>query len=75
MDLTIIGAGAMGLALAKGLRREHNIEFLVRDISKYEQLRDEYIINSIDGFDISERAIILAVKPYGLSSVASKVDW
>ncbi len=26
MDLTIIGAGAMGLALAKGLRREHNIE-------------------------------------------------
>jgi len=70
MRLTIIGAGAMGMAMAKGLEDKYDLEFVARDISKVD---NNYSVYRIDDFDISDKNIILAVKPYALQSVASKL--
>jgi len=69
VDLTIIGAGSMAMALADGWKKEHNIEFVVRDSLKYKSLKDNYIVHNLDGFNISNRNVVLAIKPYGLSSL------
>jgi len=63
MVLTIIGAGSMGMALAKGLEKKYKIEFVVRDRLKYKNLEDRYRIYNIKNFDTSNRDIILAIKP------------
>ncbi|HHB93629.1 MAG TPA: pyrroline-5-carboxylate reductase [Campylobacterales bacterium] len=70
MKLTIIGAGAMAMAMAKGLEEQYDLEFVVRDISKVDS---NYSVYRLDNFDISDKNIILAVKPYALASVASKL--
>jgi pyrroline-5-carboxylate reductase len=70
MKLTIIGAGAMAMAIAKGLEDKFDIEFVVRDMSKVDK---SYTVFALDNFDINNKNIILAVKPYALSEVASKL--
>ena len=70
MKLTIIGAGAMAMAMAKGLEERYKLEFVVRDISKVD---NNYSVFKLDNFDITDKNIILAVKPYALKSVASKL--
>jgi len=70
MKLTIIGAGAMAMAMAKGLEDRYELEFVARDISKVD---NNYSVFKLDNFDITGRNIILAVKPYALDSVASKL--
>lgn len=73
MDLTIIGAGSMGMALAEGLKREHNIEFVVRDVLKYRELNSSYRFSPLENFNIENRTIILAIKPYALLDIKSKL--
>jgi len=73
MTLTIIGAGAMAQAMADGLKDRYKLEFVVRDLTKVDNLKKNYSISLLDNFDISEKNIILAVKPYALSSVASNL--
>jgi len=73
MDLTIIGAGAMGMALANGLESRYNIEFVVRDILKYSHLKDRFTFKKLEGFDISNKRVILAIKPVGLSYIKSRL--
>jgi len=70
MRLTIIGAGAMAMAMAKGLEDRYDLEFVVRDITKVD---NNYSVYKLDDFDISDKNIILAIKPYALQSVASKL--
>ncbi len=73
MILTIIGAGSMALALADGLKDKYRLEFVVRDLSKVDILKKNYKIYLLDNFNITDKNIILAVKPYALKSVASKL--
>ncbi len=73
MTLTIIGAGAMAQALADGLKDRYRLEFVVRDLSKVDNLRELYSISLLDNLDITGKNIILAVKPYALKSVASNL--
>jgi len=73
MVLTIIGAGSMGMALAKGLEKRYKIEFVVRDRLKHRDLEDKYRIYNLNRFDISNRDIIVAIKPYAISNLKEKL--
>lgn len=65
MTITIIGAGAMGMAIAYGLKDKYKLEFVDRDMSKQEELKEEFDadIYSPENFDITDKNILLAVKP------------
>ena len=70
MDLTIIGAGAMAMAMADGLKDRYRLEFVVRNPSKVDS---DYPIHLLKEFNITNKNIILAVKPYALESVANNL--
>lgn len=68
----------MAMAIAHGLNNQngkYTLEFVARDISKLEAIKDEFNANvyALDGFDISNKNILLAVKPYALSSVSHQI--
>jgi pyrroline-5-carboxylate reductase len=71
--ITIIGNGKMALAIAKGLNG--NVEVVGRDEKKLKEfcknsdVKKYYLLND---FDISDKTIILATKPYALTSLSLK---
>jgi len=72
MKLTIIGSGAMASALADGLSKTFELEFIARDKQALKQLSQRYDApyaqlgdNDIDGKDL-----LLCIKPYALESVS-----
>jgi len=75
LKLTIIGNGAMAIALADGLKERYELEFIIRDSGQIEHLTKRY--NSkcymIDQVDISDKDILLCVKPYALDSVSREL--
>ena len=75
MTLTIIGPGSMAMAIAYGLKDKYTLEFVARNISKLENIKEEFNANiyNLDGFDISNKNILLAIKPYAISSVAKQI--
>ena len=76
MTITIIGAGAMGMAMAYGLKDRYKIEFVERDISKQDEIKREFgtEINSPKSFDITGKNILLAVKPSVLETVGEQLQ-
>ncbi|MCH9739450.1 MAG: pyrroline-5-carboxylate reductase [Epsilonproteobacteria bacterium] len=75
MTLTIIGPGSMAMAIAEGLKDSYTLEFVARDISKLESIKETFSaeIYPLDGFDITGKNIILAVKPYALENVGKQL--
>jgi pyrroline-5-carboxylate reductase len=77
MKLTIIGSGAMATALSIGLQENYELEIVAKDISKAKLLAsklDKQIdIHSIENYDISDKTILLCVKPYALDEVAANL--
>ncbi len=75
MTLTIIGPGAMAMAIAHGLKESYRLEFVARDISKLEKIKEEFSANiyALKDFDIMGKNILLAVKPYALASVSEQI--
>lgn len=75
LTLTIIGTGSMGMAIAHGLKERYTLEFVARDLSKLETIKNEYQANiyPLENFDITNKNIILAVKPYALESVGKQL--
>jgi len=69
MTLTIIGAGAMGIAMAEGLKAKYRVEFVARDLSKMEELKGRYLVYPLNKFNIEGKNVILAIKPHALKSV------
>ncbi|NEW59886.1 pyrroline-5-carboxylate reductase [Sulfurovum sp. bin170] len=65
----------MGMAIAYGLKDRYKLEFVEPDISRQEELKKEFDadIYSPDDFDITDRNIILVVKPYILESVGRQI--
>ena len=76
MTLTIIGPGSMAMAIAHGLKEKYTLEFVARDISKLEDIKNEFSANIYDlkNFDITGKNILLAVKPYALESVGKELQ-
>ncbi|BCD60658.1 MULTISPECIES: pyrroline-5-carboxylate reductase [unclassified Nitratiruptor] len=74
--VSIIGYGAMAKAILQGLLR-HGIEVEVvgRDEEKLQKIQKEFHISvqSLQNYDITDKTIILAVKPYALKDVANQV--
>ena len=75
MTLTIIGPGSMAMAIADGLKENYTLEFVARDISKIEHLKEEFSANiyPLEGFDVTGKTVLLAVKPYALEAVATQL--
>ena len=68
----------MAMAIADGLNSQnekYTLEFVARDISKLDIIKEKFSANiyALDGFDISGKNILLAVKPYALSSVSKQI--
>ncbi len=75
MTLTIIGAGSMAMSMAYGLKDNYTLEFVVRDVSKVDRVKEEFSseVYSLENFDITNKNILLAVKPYALKSVGEQL--
>jgi len=71
MRLTIIGPGSMAMAMAEGLKNDYELEFVARDTSKLQDIKERYNadIYELKEFDINNKNILLCVKPYALTSV------
>ncbi len=68
----------MAIAIAHGLNNQngkYTLEFVARDISKSEAIKEAFNANvyALEGFNISNKNILLAVKPYALSSVSHQI--
>ncbi len=75
--ITFIGNGNMGLSIAQGLKSKYNIEVVGRDMEKLNAFEkalgikvDKYLL---DNFDISEKTVLLCVKPANVEEVSKKL--
>ena len=79
MKISIIGYGAMAKAILYGMKngewKMENVEIVGRNEEKMKKLSNElgckYAL--IDGYDISGKIVILAVKPYALQEVSMRI--
>ncbi len=73
-SITFIGNGKMALALAKGLCETHTIEVIGRSMSaieKFEQALNTHVKKALySSADITDKTIILCVKPANLKEIA-----
>ncbi|HSR73463.1 MAG TPA: pyrroline-5-carboxylate reductase [Sulfurovum sp.] len=75
--ITFIGNGNMGLSIAKGLKGQYNIEVVGRNMAKLEAFEkalglkiDKYLL---DDFDITDKTVLLCVKPANVEEVGAKL--
>ncbi len=76
--ITFIGNGNMALSIAKGLKDSYTIEVVGRDmkkLQKFEQeLGTEIQKHILKNFDITQKSLILCVKPANIEEVAPKLQ-
>ncbi len=75
MKLTIIGSGAMALALAEGLNKHYQLEFIARDEQKLIEISKKFNASYtlLGDNNIENKKILLCVKPYALASVSKQL--
>jgi len=75
--ITFIGNGSMALSIAKGLKEHYHIEVVGRNREKLQQfettLQTQCSIALLDGFDITNKNIILCIKPANTQEVGTKL--
>jgi pyrroline-5-carboxylate reductase len=75
--ITFIGNGNMGLSIAKGLKNKYIIEVVGRDMKKLDFFESELGIKVdkylMDNFDISNKTLLLCVKPANVEEVGQKL--
>jgi pyrroline-5-carboxylate reductase len=71
----ILGYGAMARAIATGMRGKEKFAVVGRNEDKLKNFSKEFECEYflLDGFDITDREIILAVKPYALAEVSMRI--
>jgi len=76
--LTFIGNGNMALSIAQGVKDRFNIEVVARDLAKADIFEDKLGVSVtkylLDDFDITDKNIILCVKPNNLQEVGKKLQ-
>jgi len=79
MKISVIGYGEMAKAILYGMKngkwKMENVEVVGRDIDKLKEIEQKFKVKTslIDGYDISEKVVILAVKPYALQEVSMRI--
>ena len=71
----IIGYGAMAKAIADGLKGEIDFCVVGRNIEKLKSFAQNYECDyfELDGFDITDKKILLTIKPYALQEVSMRI--
>jgi len=76
--ITFIGNGNMALSIAQGLKDKYHIEVVGRDMDKLtkfeealERKIDKYLL---DDFDISDKTVLLCIKPNNIQEVSQKLQ-
>jgi len=75
MKLTFVAAGNMAEAIIAGVYEKHEVEVVARDEKKLAELSKKYTITTqklTDNFDITDKNLILCMKPYALEDVSKK---
>ena len=77
MKISIIGYGEMAKAFLEGMQKAkmENVEVVGRDVDKLKEIEQKFKVKTslIDGYDISGKVLILAVKPYALQEVSMRI--
>ena len=79
MRVSIIGYGEMAKAILYGMKNRNwkmeDVEIVGRDENKLKKLANEIgcKYSLIDGYDITHKVVILAVKPYALQEVSMRI--
>ena len=77
MKLTLIGNGLMAQALARGLVNDFEVEIIGRSLENLNKIKEEIpkikIKQLEDKEDLTNKNVILCVKPYALQSVSGKL--
>lgn len=75
--ITFIGNGNMALSIAQGLKEKYNIEVVGRNMAKLDAFEKALGINVkkalIEDFDISQKTLLLCVKPGNLQTVGKQL--
>ncbi len=75
--ITFIGNGNMALSIAHGLKNDYNIEVVGRNLDKLDSFEQKLQSNIskalIDNFDITNKNIIICVKPANLVEIGTKL--
>ena len=76
--ITFIGNGNMALSIAKGLKESYKIEVVGRNLEKIEKFERELGVKInkfiLDDFDVSDKTILLCIKPANVEEVSSKIS-
>ncbi|SFV74831.1 Pyrroline-5-carboxylate reductase [hydrothermal vent metagenome] len=76
MKITFIGNGNMALSIAQGLKKQYEIEVVGRDFTKLELFEKKLGIkiqkHLLEHFDISNKNLLLCVKPANIKSVGEQ---
>ena len=71
--ITFIGNGNMAIAIAEGLKDRYDIEVVGRDMHKLDDFEQKLGVACdkalLDGFDISDKEIILCIKPNNIEAL------
>jgi len=76
--ITFIGNGNMALSIAKGLKDTYKIEVVGRDLEKIAKFEKELGVeiqkHIMNDFDMSDKTIMLCVKPANVEEIATKLS-
>jgi pyrroline-5-carboxylate reductase len=76
--ITFIGNGNMSLSIAKGLKENYTIEVVGRSLEKLELFEKELGVSInkhlLDGFDTTDKTLMLCVKPANVEEVSQKLQ-
>jgi len=76
--ITFIGNGNMAFSIAQGLKENYNIEVVGRDLEKLDIFEQKLGVNCnkhlLSDFDITDKTLILCVKPANTSEVGAKLQ-
>ena len=75
--ITFIGNGNMALSIAKGLKSTYKIQVVGRNLEKLATFEDALGLKIekflIDGFDMSDKTIMLCVKPANVEEISTRL--
>jgi pyrroline-5-carboxylate reductase len=76
--ITFIGNGNMALSIAEGLKANYKIEVVGRSLDKLKTFEEKLGVNCdkhlLDDFDITNKTLMLCVKPPNTSEVGAKLQ-